>query len=85
MEYTLCIPLSSGRVEFLGIGKIHQGKVLGFVAKYLPLGLAETAAAAADGGGVGAAPRGPAPATPPRKGRQESHQGGEEEEGDLCP
>ena len=37
MEYTFCFSLSSGREEFLGIGKIRQGKVLGSVAKYLPL------------------------------------------------
>ena len=37
MEYTFCFSQSSGREEFLGIGKIRQGKVLGSVAKYLPL------------------------------------------------
>ena len=37
MEYTFCFSLSSGREEFLGIGKMHQGKVLGSMAKYLPL------------------------------------------------
>ena len=37
MDYTFCFSLSSGREEFLGIGKIHQGKALGSVAKYLPL------------------------------------------------
>ena len=39
MEYTFYFSQSSGREEFLGIGKIHQGKVLGSVAKYLPLAL----------------------------------------------
>ena len=28
MEYTFCFSLSSGREEFLGIGKMHQGKFL---------------------------------------------------------
>ena len=37
MGYTLYFSLSSGREEFLGTGKMHQGKVLGSVAKYLPL------------------------------------------------
>ena len=37
MEYTFYFSQSSGREEFLGIGKIHQGKVIGSVAKYLPL------------------------------------------------
>ena len=37
MEYTFCFSLFSGREEFLGSCKMHQGKVLGSLAKYLPL------------------------------------------------
>ena len=37
MENSFCFSLSSGREKFLGIYKMHQGKVLGPVAKYLPL------------------------------------------------
>ena len=42
MEYTFCFSLSSGREEFLGIGKMHQGKSSWICGKIFTPGIPST-------------------------------------------